>query len=140
MNQVPAHFYTQSAVIPFRLEQGEFRILLISSRRKRRWVIPKGVKEPGLSAPESAAKEALEEAGIEGRVQDRPVGRYHYEKWGGVCHVEVYPMAVERVLERWDESYRDREWVSLEEAVRRVEEPQLKALIGQLPQLVQGDG
>ena len=70
MRSVPEYFYTQSAVIPFREQNGEFQVMLITSRKKKRWVIPKGVKEPELSAPASAANEAMEEAGIRGKEDD----------------------------------------------------------------------
>ncbi len=133
MRQVPEHFYNQSAVIPFR-EQGEnMEVLMITSRKRKRWVLPKGVKEPDLSPQDSAAKEALEEAGIEGLVSEAPIGSYEYDKWGGTCTVEVFTMDVQKVLDEWEESYRGREWVSLEEAVRRVSEPELKRILRRLP-------
>ena len=109
---------------------------MISSRKKKRWVIPKGVKEPELSAQESAAKEALEEAGIDGAVLPSAIGNYEYRKWNGLCRVEVFLMAVEKVREEWIESYRDREWVSVEEAAQRVEEIELKRIFGLVPEFV----
>lgn len=134
MRQVPEYYYAQSAVIPYRERQGRLEILLISSRKKKRWVIPKGVKEPELSPQDSAAKEALEEAGIQGEVSTQPIGSYQYQKWGGTCTVQVHTMAVKEVLDDWEESYRDREWVSLEVAVARVEEVDLKRILRSLPE------
>ncbi len=131
--QVPEHFYMQSAVIPYR-ERGEgVEVLMITSRKRKRWVLPKGVKELDLSPQDSAAKEAFEEAGIEGLVSEAPIGSYQYDKWGGTCTVEVFIMNVRKVLDEWEESYRDREWVSLEEAIARVSEPQLKRILRRLP-------
>ena len=139
MRTVPQHYYTQSAVIPYRECREGIEVLLISSRKRKRWVVPKGVKEPDLSPQESAAKEALEEAGIQGSVSASAMGNYQYEKWGGTCTVDVFAMRVQNVLEHWEESYRDREWVSLEEAVRRVKEPELKRLLKRLPDFRSGD-
>ncbi len=133
MAKVPDHYYRQSAVIPLRKNKGDLEILMISSRKKKRWVIPKGVKEPDLSSQDSAAKEALEEAGIEGRVSSAAMGSYQYQKWGGTCTVEVFPMIVETMHAEWEESYRDREWVSLEEAIERVTEEALKEMLRTLP-------
>ena len=99
MTEVPEHFYTQSAVLPYRILEGRVEILLVSSRRKKRWVLPKGVVEPGLSAVDSAVKEAWEEAGLEGLAAPQTVGTYRYEKWGGVCTVQVFPLQVERLSE-----------------------------------------
>ena len=129
MAEVPEHFYRQSAVLPYRWHRGRLEILMVTSRRKKRWVIPKGVQEPGLSAAQSAAKEAEEEAGILGEVGLEPLGSYSYDKWGGVCTVEVYPMAVETCLDEWPENFRDRQWVSPQEAASRAQEPQLREII-----------
>ncbi len=139
MSQKPAHFYKQSAVIPYRIKDGQLEILLVTSRKARRWVLPKGIHEPDLSAAESAAKEALEEAGVEGHTSEQPVGHYSYEKWGGVCFVEIFPMRVETVHSEWQESYRDRVWVTASEAAILVEEPDLKNLllkVGSNPKLL----
>jgi len=130
---VPDYYYHQSAVIPFRQRGGNTELLLITSRKKKRWVIPKGVKEPELSAAESAAKEAFEEAGVEGEVLEPPVGSYNYEKWGGVCTVQVFVMEVNKIHEQWQEDYRDREWISVGEASKRVDEDRLKELILSVP-------
>ena len=64
----PAYYYTQSGVVPYQLTEGGARILLISNKSRQRWGVPKGICEPGLSPQVSAAKEALEEAGITGPV------------------------------------------------------------------------
>jgi len=129
MGQVPDHFFQQSAVLPFRHDRGRLEILLVSSRRKKRWVIPKGVRELDMDAASSAAKEALEEAGIEGFLSADVVGTYEYEKWGGTCTVEVYSMAVHTSYDTWPESYRDRYWFTPQEAIDRVNEPGLKNII-----------
>jgi len=54
----PAYYYTQSSVIPYRLHGGKPEILIIKSSKKKHWVVPKGIKDPGSSDQESAAKEA----------------------------------------------------------------------------------
>ncbi|MGN7610575.1 NUDIX hydrolase [Magnetococcales bacterium HHB-1] len=134
MSNVPDYFYTQSAVIPFRYGQNDvLEVLLITSRKKKRWVIPKGVKEPELSPEDSASKEAFEEAGIEGQVLAGSIGFYQYEKWGGTCSVSVYVMKVAHVLETWPESHRDREWLSVEEAAARMKEQEMQIIMRQLP-------
>ena len=94
MAKVPDYYFDQFAVVPVRECADRIEILLITSRKRKRWVIPKGVKEPGLSGKDSAAKEALEEAGIEGVDYPSSVGTYQYGKLGGVCTVETYVMRV----------------------------------------------
>ncbi len=133
MSTYPEYYYVQSAVIPYRLRCGKIQVLLIRSRRDKRWVVPKGIVEPGLSPQASAAKEALEEAGIEGDVDPRSMGVYEYEKWGGTCRATVYAMAVTVEHATWPEDFRRREWVSVEIAAERVGEAALKAMIRGLP-------
>lgn len=125
--------YPQSAALPYRRNGAGLEVLLVTSSRGRRWVIPKGLVEPDLTPAASAAKEALEEAGVEGRLAAEPLGTYTYEKWGGVCEVEVYPLCVQRIHAAWDEDHRLREWVSVEEAVRRLVEDRLRRLVEALP-------
>lgn len=132
MRTRPDHFYVQSAVVPIRRSDQGLEVLLVSSRKRKRWIVPKGVIEPGTEAGESAAREALEEAGIEGRVVRPALGRYAYDKWGGRCEVEVFVLEVDTVHEAWLEDFRDRVWLSVEEAAGRVDEEALQAMIRSL--------
>lgn len=137
MVKFPDWIYRQSAVLPYRQENGKLQLLLITSRKARRWVLPKGIVEPGLTPRESAAKEAREEAGIEGGLPEHPLGSYKYEKWDGTCEVEVYPMKVAVELEDWPEAaIRQRKWLSVGKAEKLVDERALKKLIRQLPEVV----
>ncbi len=138
MRSQPDYYYIQSAVVPYRIRDGKIEILLITSRRRKRWVVPKGIVEPDLSPSESAAREAWEEAGIEGTVAPEPLGTYTYTKWGDLCTVTVYPMRVEVELQNWPEEFRDRTWVSVKKAIKRVREDELKLLIGDLAASLQG--
>ena len=90
MERKPKWFYDQSGVIPYRVENGQIQLMVITSRGRKRWIIPKGVIEKDLSPAESAVKEAFEEAGIRGRVSEIPLGEYQYQKWGGTCTVQVF--------------------------------------------------
>jgi 8-oxo-dGTP pyrophosphatase MutT (NUDIX family) len=135
----PDWLFNQSAVIPHRMEDGELRIALITSMSGRRWVLPKGVIDPGETAAGSAKREALEEAGLIGTLSDEPIGSYTYDKWGGSCHVEVFLMNVREVLDDWPEAdTRTREWVSVATAARRVREIELKKIIRGVPELLRG--
>jgi 8-oxo-dGTP pyrophosphatase MutT (NUDIX family) len=122
-------YIEQSGVIPYRLEQGKIEILLVSSRKKKRWVIPKGIVEPDLTPQDSAAKEALEEGGILGEVLPESVSTYTYEKWGGVCRVVVFLLKVTSLQANWLEDYRERQWFSLPEAQKRLDEAELKNIL-----------
>ena len=84
----------------------------------------------------SAAKEALEEAGILGRVSRGRIGRYEYRKWGGVCRVTVFLMKVQTELSSWPEMSRNRSWMKVSKAARLVDEKRLKKIIAKVPHLV----
>ena len=51
----PDWVYRQSAVLPYRFSGGDLEVLLITSRKGKRWVFPKGIIEPGLTPQRSAA-------------------------------------------------------------------------------------
>ena len=130
----PAYYYSQSSVIPYRIKDGKTEVLLIRSSGNKRWVVPKGIKEPGLTAQDSAAKEAREEAGISGKVGKQPLGRYSVQKWGGTCSVELYSMKVTRLFDEseWHENHRGRKWLTPEKAAQQVSEDALKPFIRRL--------
>ena len=116
----------QAAAIPI---SGE-RVCLITSRSGKRWVIPKGCLEPGKTSGEIALQEAWEEAGLVGVLQPEPVGSYVYEKAGLTCHVTVFLMHVTEIAAQWpEEEVRERVWLTLAQALQRVEEPALRELI-----------
>jgi 8-oxo-dGTP pyrophosphatase MutT (NUDIX family) len=120
----------QSGVLPYCLDaRGRTWVLLITSRRAGRWILPKGMIEPELTPRESAAQEALEEAGVQGSVADQPIGSYSYDKWGRWYLVRIYPMRVTQQHERWDEDDRERRWLLQGEAARAVQQPALARLI-----------
>lgn len=128
----------QCAALPFSEQLGELRVLLVTSRENRRWVLPKGWMEKRLEPHAAAAKEAFEEAGVVGRVERRSIGRYDYLKRGPgdrvtPCSVRVFPLRVERLLDDWPERrQRERRWFSPAEAAAAVEEGGLTALLLEL--------
>jgi 8-oxo-dGTP pyrophosphatase MutT (NUDIX family) len=122
--------YDQSAVIPFQLIKNKVRILLITSLSTQQWIFPKGIIEANMSAQEAARNEAMEEAGVDGAVLDILLGEYSYNKWGGTCHVKVFPLQVTKIYDQWPESsLRKRQWVSLKEAIALVKKRDLKKLL-----------
>jgi 8-oxo-dGTP pyrophosphatase MutT (NUDIX family) len=109
--------------------------MLVTSRRTRRWIIPKGWPMRRRVAHAAAAREAFEEAGVVGRVGKRPIGSYFYEKrlkTGGVvvCEVLVFPLEVTRQRKSWPEKgQRQIQWLALAKAAATVEEDALGEII-----------
>ena len=105
-------------------------VCLVTSSNGKRWVIPKGLIDPGHTAGEAALQEAWEEAGLVGLLSPEPVGSYLYAKWGGTCHVTVFRMEVTGVAEDWPErSVRQRRWVSVTEALQLLDDEGLRAVV-----------
>ncbi len=125
----------QYAALPFRVEDGHPVVLLITSRETRRWILPKGQPEKGLSPWQVAGQEAYEEAGLIGSVSTKAVASYASIKRMRdgeevPCTVRVFLMAVERELDDWPErDQRERRWMPPGEAALRVSEPDLAQIL-----------
>ena len=106
------------------------RFVLVTSRRTRRWIFPKGGIEKGLDGPATAEREAWEEAGVIGLAEARPVGRYRSRKvrpphaWE--LEIDAYPVAVREIRDDWPESAeRARRFVTIEEARDLLRDPEM---------------
>ncbi|MBY5834221.1 NUDIX hydrolase [Rhizobium ruizarguesonis] len=126
----------QYAALCYRVKKksGAVEVLLLTSRDTGRWVIPKGWPMTGKRAHEVAMQEAFEEAGVRGVVETDTLGAYTYPKVlrDGVqvaCKVQVYALEATDMVKNFKEKgERTIEWVSFDEAVRRVREPELRNL------------
>ena len=133
-----SRYQAQVAALPVRGKPGNYKVLHVTSRETRRWIIPKGWPMKGRKDHEAAAREALEEAGVSGHIHKHPMGAYTYDKRlsnGSVERVRamVYLLEVEKETRKWPEKdERKREWVSVREAAERVDEAGLSAIIKQL--------
>jgi 8-oxo-dGTP pyrophosphatase MutT (NUDIX family) len=114
----------QCGALPFSItEEGEVRVLLVTTRGKRDWIIPKGWPIRKLTPGATAAREAYEEAGLLGAIiGEEPIGRYRYEKRrnsreAAVHEVSVFLFAVKRQLRKWPEkAERETRWFAATEA------------------------
>ena len=134
----------QVGVIPVRFGATGPEVLLITSRDSRRWIIPKGWPMKGRKDREAAAREAIEEAGIKGKVSRRAIGYYTYQKRFAdhvePCRVTVFRLDVGKEQDKWRErGQRTRRWMSLAEAADLVTEPSLAHLLQQAGSAL-GDG
>jgi 8-oxo-dGTP pyrophosphatase MutT (NUDIX family) len=116
----------QAAAIPIK----DGHVCLVTSRSGKRWVIPKGCLETGKSAGEIALQEAWEEAGLVGVLKSEPVGSYLYEKFDVKHFVTVFLMLVTESTEEWPEhAFRERIWLTPRQALTRIEDNGLNAII-----------
>jgi 8-oxo-dGTP pyrophosphatase MutT (NUDIX family) len=116
----------QTGVIPYRIVDGKVQLMLISTKAGN-WVFPKGGKGSKRGAKDNAAKEAMEEAGIIGKVYKK-LGKYEYVKEGEKNIVTLYLMRVEKTLKVYDEPWRKRKWFGKNKAMT-IAKDKLKPLI-----------
>jgi 8-oxo-dGTP pyrophosphatase MutT (NUDIX family) len=125
----------QIAALPYRVGRSGAKILLITTKGKGRWLIPKGWPMRGRKRRSTAAIEAFEEAGVVGRIGRRKVGHFQHRKRKArlACAVEIYPLAVRRNLRDWPEKReRKRRWFSGKQAARRVRAKGLQRAISEI--------
>lgn len=126
---------TQFGALCFRMIRGKPEILLITSRKKKRWIVPKGWPMDGKTPAESAEIEAWEEAGVRGRMYDRCLGVYSYLKARDgksdlPCVTMLYALKVRECASEYPEAHqRSRKWLSPKKAAARVAEPDLAHMI-----------
>ena len=126
----------QVGVLPWRIRRnGEMRILLITSRGRGRWIVPKGWPAKGYPLLVAASREAFEEAGVIGDISPSPVTAFRYQKIlddgsQTPCRVAVFGMNVRGTLSHWREKgQRKRQWFSLGEAADRLDAAELAAFV-----------
>jgi len=130
----------QYAALPFRRgAHSRTQVMLVTSRETGRWIIPKGWPKKRKAPYASAAREALEEAGVIGQVGRDPIGSYSYKKRlksGAVvaCEVQVFPLEVKNQQKtRPEKGERELRWFSPTNAARAVQEPVLREIIRTFP-------
>ena len=122
--------FSQSAVIPYRKKSGKLEVLLITSMKKKKGIIPKGYVEFNMSAFESAKKEAYEEAGIIGTNETVELGNYKKQKSAGMTKIKVFTMEVTEELEEYPEKkMRERKWFDPKEAAEKISMPEVGEMI-----------
>lgn len=131
----------QVGAIPLiRDHEGQICIVLVTTRGSGRWTIPKGNIMAKLADHKAAEREALEEAGLVGKISKNPLGTYQFWKrqdahWT-LAEVTVFVLLVESQLDKFKEKgQRDIKAFRPDDAVDAVYEAGLGALIRQAASL-----
>lgn len=104
----------QVSALPYRLVSDSCEVLLATSRRRGKWILPKGKIEAGETGAERAAKEAFEEAGVIGKVAQQPLLK---ERTADPSRPKIFALEVLREQDTWPEMHeRQRAWMSVIEA------------------------
>lgn len=127
---------TQFGALCWRVRKDRIEVLLVQTRRRKRWIIPKGWPMEGQTPAKAAATEAYEEAGVLGKVTPICIGLYSYTKYPRAgtdplpCMVAVFPMKASETLKDYPEKgQRKRKWVSTKKAADMAGEPELAQIL-----------
>ncbi len=125
---------TQFAALCYRERKDKVEVLLITSRRTKRWILPKGWPMDGMTPAKAAETEASEEAGATGKMKNSCSGIYSYSKevdnMGRPVIVAVFPLKVKKMLKDFPEKgQRTLKWFSRKKAASLVYEPELQQII-----------
>jgi 8-oxo-dGTP pyrophosphatase MutT (NUDIX family) len=129
---------TQVAALPYVVIGRRVEILLVTSRRRGVWLLPRGWPIEGMSYTMSAAREAMEEAGLVGEIGRSVLGDYTYEKRTGhgyrvPCRVFIYPLLVTEQRLDWPEkAERKQRWCDVESAASLVRQEELHEFLDAL--------
>ncbi|NLF71453.1 MAG: NUDIX hydrolase [Candidatus Anammoximicrobium sp.] len=119
----------QASAVPFRRYGKRVEFCLITTSAGR-WGFPKGYIDRGESPEQTALKEALEEAGLHGRIVGTPLVCYRTHTNGSSKKVVALLMEVSDCDDKWEEvKLRQRRWVSQAEAQALLEREYLQACL-----------
>lgn len=130
------NFRLVAGCIPYRLKidvekiysnvsYDEFEVLMVSTPNRHDLVFPKGGWEDDESVHEAACREALEEAGVRGILNETSLGMWEFRSKSrqscssqvGACRGYMFALEVTEQLESWPEQdTHHRRWVSVSEA------------------------
>jgi len=125
----------QVAALCYRMTDDGHEILLITSRGRGNWILPKGWPKKKISSAQTALEEAFEEAGIKGQVQEKAIGEYHFTKstpQGATlnCMATVYEVAFIKMVDEFPEKgERKVRWFTPEAAAEAVSSPELAEIL-----------
>ncbi|MCV9966753.1 NUDIX domain-containing protein [Pararhizobium sp. BT-229] len=106
----------QAGAICLRRKRRELQVL-VSSRRTGRWGLPKGHLEASETSRQAAEREAFEEAGVRGIVDEVPFGSFLYSKGtpGRTCRVTAHVLRTKSESTSFPErQIRTLKWVAVE--------------------------
>ncbi len=124
--------HSQVGALPVRLKKnGKLEILLVTTRGGCRWMIPKGYRPKRLDERRAAAREALQEAGVMGKIQPRALGEFTDRNGNGEKNtINVFRLDALKEQSHWrEENERRRKWVSPTKAKALVRQAGLRKII-----------
>jgi 8-oxo-dGTP pyrophosphatase MutT (NUDIX family) len=143
----PTHLWGEStgeriqvAAVCYRVKGDELEFLLVRTRSGR-WTFPKGGVDGDATTAAAAAREAYEEAGVRGAIEEQPFHWYFHSKRNrfrsrrSVVSVHAHLCEVERLLPPL-EDHRDPTWFSTDKARRKLRENRTAELGGEVIEVI----
>src|SRR5271169_1849750 len=128
------------AAVCYRLKGDEPEFLLVRTRSGR-WTFPKGGVDGDATHADAAAREAYEEAGVKGRIDNDPFHWYFHSKRDRfrsrrpMVPVHAHLCEVERQVAP-KEAHRDPTWFKADKARRRLRENRSPEMAGEVIQVI----
>ena len=125
----------QSGSAPYIIYGSEIRVMLVTPSTGGGWILPKGNIAKRMDTLKSAAKEALEEAGV---CENHVLGIVNINKTpDDIASIHIYPLAIERILPRWEEEgIRSRRLFLIDQAIRIMKTEESAEVLRNLKKLV----
>lgn len=124
----------QVAALPYRVRENTVEFLVITSRRHKRLIVPRGWPIAGLTDAQAAATEADEVAGVKGRIEQEPFAsfltisrRSATSSYRSTRRSFRFASRRSSPITRSGDSAS--EWMSAEEASERLDDSGLKQLV-----------
>ncbi len=116
-------------------EHDRFEVLLVTTRKSGRWVLPKGNIHPGETVAEAARREAYEEAGALLKAEVLDFGNVRMNKREGtsgnrLVDVAVHAFEIGTLVGQWPEAQqRTRMWVRPSVGADMVDDPEIRTML-----------
>jgi 8-oxo-dGTP pyrophosphatase MutT (NUDIX family) len=123
------------AALPYRRDEATgLSVLLVTSRTRRRWILPKGKVPPGMLPSSAAEREAFEEAGVLGRIERAPIPSHRKDHADGLrgerFSVQTFALEVTDELSSWQEMrQRERRWFAMADAINAVQDREIRRML-----------
>lgn len=125
----------QVGALCYRSKPSGTQFLLITSRKGKRWILPKGNPIDGLTNAQAAEQEAYEEAGVRGVISDKTIGivqttKKHSKGYRAKIDLHIYALKVTSQERDFPEKgQRELAWLDKSEAIKRCDEKAIGFLL-----------
>ncbi|KAL4026100.1 hypothetical protein IC575_014524 [Cucumis melo] len=128
--------------------ENKIEVLMVSSPNRDDLVFPKGGWEDDETLLEAACREAVEEAGVRGKLNENPLGVWEFRSKSsqdicsmeGACRGYMFALEVTEELESWPEQgNRHRRWLNVTEAFRLCRYEWMRVALEAFLQVMGGD-